>query len=84
MTTASLIWIYVFIIGTFALLLFNKTNKLIRCMFFSFTSGLGSLIFLWALGHLIEIDMNITPLSTAISAILGIPGVILMLLIKLI
>lgn len=61
-----------------------KAGRLLQCLFFTAFTGLGALGLLWILGHFIALPVSITPLSAAISTVLGIPGTFLLLILHLI
>ena len=72
------------VIGILLFVCYSRTGKMLRCIFFTATSGSAALGVLWAVGNVIGLNVGVTPFSLLASAILGIPGVLAMLLLALI
>ena len=72
-----------FAVGALLFVCYSRTDKMLRCIFFTASSGLLALAALWALGLFVDIGVNVTPFSLLASAIMGIPGVLAMLILML-
>ena len=83
MNTSAWFGIALFIIGVVLFVCYSRTGKMLRCMLFTASTGLGALGILWALGKFFTIAVTVTPFSLLTAAILGIPGVVGMLLLFL-
>lgn len=84
MGTASFGYLVLLVIGIILFVIYHKTGKFLKCIFFTAVSGFCALGIIWVLGRFIAMPVSITPLSLTISGILGIPGVISMLIFLLI
>ena len=72
------------VIGAVLFYIYAKTGKMIRCIFFSGTTGLIALGVVWLLGRLMDFTIEFTPFTITLSALLGIPGVVSILVFRLI
>ncbi len=70
-------------IGIGLLVIYFRIGRLLRCMLFTAASGLAAMGFLWLLGKAIPIGLAATPFSLLTSAVLGVPGVVTMLILRL-
>lgn len=84
MSVASGIYIALLLAGICLLICYHRTGRLLKCIFFTFVTGIGSLGIVWLLGRYIGVSLAFTPLTLIVSGILGIPGVVGMLLLHLI
>lgn len=80
----SFFYLGVLVVGIILLIIYHKAGKLLKCIFFTAFTGLGSLGIVWLVGRFVEIPITVTPLSLLISGVLGIPGVVGMLIFQLI
>jgi len=83
MDSGTHIWIAVILAGVVLFYFYARTGRFFRCVFSSAVAGFAALAALWALGNFFDIALAITPLTLTISALLGVPGVIGMLLLPL-
>lgn len=79
------IWFYSGVFGIFLVLLcfYRRTGRPVKCTLFTVISGVGTLFLLRLLGDVLLVPLAITPFSLSVSAVLGIPGVIGMLIFQL-
>jgi len=84
MTAATWIWLALILAAIALLSCYARIGKRLRCMLFTAFSGVGALGVLWILSIWLMIPISITPLTLAVSGILGIPGVLAMLIFYLI
>lgn len=68
----------IFVSGCFVILLFAVRKNRIGFGFLSALCGFFALIASYLAGRFIEVNIPITPFSVAVSAVGGIPGVILL------
>jgi len=80
----GIIYIFLMAIGAGLFYLYSKTGKLLRCILFSATTGVTALGVVWLLGRMMDFTVEWTPFTVAVSALLGIPGVVSMLILRLI
>lgn len=73
----------VLLIGIVLFVVYTRMGKLIRCVLFTAVTGPCSLLLLWLLGKAFATGLSLTPFSLLVSAVLGIPGVLGMLLLQL-
>ena len=74
------IWGAVIMAGLALFYFYARAGRFFRCAFLGCISGFCALGALWIAGHFFEISLAITPLTLAISAVFGAPGVIGMLI----
>ena len=79
MDSEMLIWLAVILGGILLFYFYARTGRFFRCAFTGAITGLSALAALWIAGHFLYIAVSVTPLTVAISVILGVPGVIGML-----
>lgn len=84
MTSAALIYLVMLLAGITLLVVYFRSGKLIKNIFFTVFSGFAALLAVLVLARFIELDISLTPLSLLMSGILGVPGVFLMLVLNLI
>jgi len=73
-----------FTIGVVLFLGYFRTGKPLRCMLFTALTGSGAMGAVLLAGNFFAIGLAPTPFSLLVSVILGIPGVVGMLLLRLI
>lgn len=83
MNTAAYLYIALALTAITLLVLYFRTGHLLRCIFFTMTSGFLALGIVWLLAKFTDIALAVTPFTVTVSAILGIPGVISMLIFHL-
>lgn len=78
-------WFYlgVLVIGIILFYCYHRAGKLVGGILFSAFTGALALLALKIAGSFIPVPLALTPLSTLVSLILGIPGVLLMLIARL-
>ncbi len=79
----SMIWIGLGVIAVVMLLFYIKSGRPFRTFAFSAATGIGTLALLQAFSPLFGGLLSLTPFSISVSALLGLPGVIGMLFLKL-
>ena len=79
MDSGMLIWLSVILAGLVLFYFYARMGRFFRCACAGSITGLCALGVLWIAGHFFDIAVSVTPLTLAISAILGVPGVIGML-----
>lgn len=84
MSITSSIYLGMLVVGVILLILYHKSRKLLRCIFFTAFTGLAALGIVWLAGRFIPMPVAVTPLSLLISGVLGVPGVVSMLILQLI
>ena len=84
MSTAAWIYTGVFILALILWICYIKIQKFWKCTLFTLFTGLGTLGLVRLAGTLLVIPLAVTPLSILTAAVLGIPGVVLMLVLQLI
>jgi len=83
MAGSAVIWIAIILAGLILFYFYARTGRFFRCVCTGAAGGLCALGILWSLGHFFDIALAVTPLTLAVSAILGVPGVIGMLVLPL-
>ena len=78
------IWGLLLAISILLVVFYIRFGGVLKSILFTASGGTGLLGVLWLLSKFIAVPVAITPLSIAISAVLGIPGVITILIINLI
>jgi hypothetical protein len=84
MDFSAWIWLLLLLAAALVFSVYGKTGRFFRCALLGAATGLAALGALWLAGHFFELAVRVTPLTVAVSALLGIPGVVGMLLLVLI
>ena len=84
MTASAWIWLSVILSGVILFSLYARLGKLLRCALYTAFGGIGALGVIWLLGLWVTVPVAVTPLTLAVSGVLGIPGVLAMLILYLI
>ncbi len=76
------VWIWAALIAAAVLLyyFYAKMGRFFRGALLGAFTGLFALGVLWVAGHFFELAVKITPFTVAVSALLGVPGVLGLLL----
>jgi hypothetical protein len=80
---SAFVWV-LFLSGALLFFIYLKIGSILRCIFFTATTGALAMGVLWVLSNFLPIGVALTPFSLITSLILGIPGVVGMLLMALI
>jgi len=84
MNAAAWFAVALFIVGFILLLGYFRTGKPLRCIFFTALTGCGAMGAVLFAGNFFALGLALTPLTLLVSVILGVPGVVAMLLLRLI
>lgn len=76
-------YIGVILIGGTLFWIYRRQGGFFKCLLFTACTGLLALGGLWLLGKVVAVPITLTPLTLLLSAILGVPGVLGMLLLSL-
>ena len=73
------VYLCVIVLALVLLWLYFKTGRPFRCVLFTLGSGLLALGIVWVIGRFTPLTVGLTPLTALVSAVLGVPGVVGML-----
>ncbi len=80
------VWFYIglFVLGIVLFSCYSRNGKMLKSILFSAATGVPALGLLWALSQVTAFTLVVTPFTFLVSALLGIPGVLSMLVMNLI
>lgn len=84
MTAASAVYLALLVAGITLLVLYSRSGKLLKCVFFTAFSGFSALGIVLLISKFSGLTIAVTPLSLLASGILGVPGVLGLLVLNLI
>ena len=80
----TIIYICLFAIGAALFYCYSKMGKLLRCVLFSAASGMVALGAVWLISRFTDIAIEYTPFTVLTASLLGIPGVVAMMIFRVI